>query len=67
MMAMRQLVTSREEQLGAPFLAFGFSLPPSSEALLLSAVVRTRVQFIVLTGVAVEVKDFLSVWQHMAA
>ena len=36
-----------------------FRLAPSGESLLLRSIVRTRFQFLVLTGVAVEVQDFL--------
>src|SRR5713101_6947582 len=39
-----------------------FSLASSREALLLRPIVRTRFQFVVLTSVAVEVKDCLSVF-----
>src|SRR5216683_1243845 len=43
------------------FFSFLFLAPSARKALLLRSIVRTRFQFVVLTGVAVEVKDFLSV------
>ena len=61
-MATRQLATARKEQLRGSFLALGFRLAPSGEALLLVPIVRARFQFVVLTGVAVEENDLLRIF-----
>jgi hypothetical protein len=66
--------TGRESQAGSAVLgllmallslfSFLFLAASAGEALLLRSVVGTRFQFVVLTGVAVEVKDFLRVLTH---
>jgi hypothetical protein len=66
--------TGRKPQAGSAVLgflmallfscSFLFLMASARKALLLRSVVRTRFQFVVLTGVAIEVKDFLRVFSH---
>jgi hypothetical protein len=60
-MASLTLKAGQESQSGGPFLALSFGLAPRHELALLSCEMRTRFKLIVLTRVAVEMKDFLSV------
>jgi hypothetical protein len=48
------------------WLAVALFFLPEREAFFLRPVVRTRFQFVVLTGVAVEVQDFLCVFAHVS-
>jgi hypothetical protein len=59
-MALPQLVVMTKYRFSAPFLSFSFSLTPSCEARLLASEVWTGFQFVVLTGVAVEKDNRLS-------
>lgn len=57
--ALPLVTTGKGTQLAGSFLGSGFYLTPPCEPRFLHAVVRTRFQFIVFAGVAVEVNDLL--------